>query len=154
MRLNPVAKAAAIILQTKCPFVTFTSGRRDRWAQAQAMAGNVAVERGWIRNTYMRAAPFETWLDQHPEAQTVEQLAHGFYGILTTMPDADVEKISKHLGGNAFDILPIVTTQGVPTAEGHQVIDVIRSLPGLDKFLQKEGNLIRWHAQFHESAEI
>ncbi len=155
MRLNPVSRAAAIELQQRCPFVVFTSGRRDRWAQAVAMAQNSIVDRHWVGATYLRAAPFQTWLDVHHEARTAEQIAHGFLTIMDAMPNEELEQISKHLGGNAFDVLPLVRdAAGTPTEEGQTIIDVIRQLPGLDKFLAREGKLVRWHAQFHESAEV
>lgn len=155
MLLNPVARVAAIELQQRCPFVVFTSGRRDRWTQAVAMAQNTVAERAWIVRTYLHAADFVTWLDQHPEARTVEQISHGFYDLLVAMPDHEVEQVSKHLGGNAFDVLPMIRdAAGTPTEEGQNVIAVIRQLPGLDKFLTREGGLVRWHVQFHESAEV
>lgn len=155
MRLNPVARAGAVLLKEQHPSVIFTSGRRDRWKQALAMACNVAIEREWISATYLHAAVFQTWVDLHPEATTVEQLAHGFYELMQTLTDTEVEQLTKHMGGNAWDVLPMVKdAAGTPTAEGLLVIETIRTLPGLDKFLTREGRLVRWHAQFMPSAEV
>lgn len=155
MRLNPVARAGAVTLLARCPFVVFTSGRRDRWKQAEVMAQNSALNRRWVGATYLHAAAFQTWLDVHQEARTVEQIAHGFYALMESMSDADLGAVSKHLGGNAFDVLPMVSdAAGTPTEAGQQVIEVIRSLDGLDKFLTKEGGLVRWHCQFDESEEV
>lgn len=155
MRLNPTAKAGAVILKERCPYVVFTSGRRDRHAQARIMAENSIGERQWVSHTYLHAADFQTWLDLHPEAQTVEQIAHGFSHILAAMPDDDLEKLSRHCSGNAFDVLPLIRdAKGTPTEEGQMVLLVIRQLPGLDKLLTKEGGKVRWHAQFTESAEV
>ncbi len=155
MRLNPVARAGAVTLLSRCPSVVFTSGRRDRWKQAEVMAQNSALNRRWVGSTYLHAAAFQTWLDLHQEARTVEQIAHGFYTLMASMSDAELGAVSKHLGGNAFDVLPMVMDfAGTPTEAGHNVIEVVRSLDGLEKFLTKEGGLVRWHCQFDESEEV
>ena len=51
MQLDPAAKNAATILQSKHPQIEFTSGRRSIFQQAHAMANNVAVNRKWIGQT-------------------------------------------------------------------------------------------------------
>lgn len=155
MRLNPTAKAGAVLLQQRCPYVVFTSGRRDMATQARVMAENSIGNRQWIAQTYLHASELQTWLDLHPEAQTVEQIAHGFYVILTAMSQDDLDKLTKHFSGDAWDVLPLIRdAKGTPTEAGQQVIDVIRSLPGLDKFLTMEGGKPRWHAQFIASMEV
>jgi len=57
------------------------------------------------------------------------------------MPETELLRISRHLTGRAFDIRPV--TQNAAAIEND-----IRSLPGLQKFLEKEGGHVRWHAQF------
>jgi hypothetical protein len=49
--------------------------------------------------------------------------------------------LSKHLSGDAFDVQPVDT-------DAAAIKKTIRGLKGLDRFLEKEGGLIRWHAQF------
>ena len=50
--------------------------------------------------------------------------------------------MSKHFSGEAFDVQP------VPGSKGEAIKAAIRKLPGLVKFLEAEGGLVRWHAQF------
>jgi hypothetical protein len=60
---------------------------------------------------------------------------------MNTLGDAKVAKLSKHLSGQAFDVQPV-------EADADKIKETIRGLSGLDKFLEKEGGLVRWHAQF------
>ena len=80
-------------------------------------------------------------MDDHPEAKTKEQIAAGLLSVMKGASDVDVAKLSKHLTGDAFDVQPV-------TANAEAIKATIRSLDGLDKFLDKEGGLVRWHAQF------
>jgi hypothetical protein len=77
MNLAPVAKNAATILKSKHPTIEFTSGRRSTFQQAHAMAGNVVKKRDWIGKTYLAGAKLQQWVDQHPEAKTVDQITAG-----------------------------------------------------------------------------
>jgi hypothetical protein len=52
-----------------------------------------------------------------------------------------VSQISKHLSGEAFDVQPV-------KKDASKIKKTIRGLKGLTKFLDKEGGLVRWHAQF------
>jgi len=52
LNLAPVAKAAAYELKRLHPTVVFTSGRRDKGAQARAMASNIVRNRQWVIQTY------------------------------------------------------------------------------------------------------
>ena len=61
--------------------------------------------------------------------------------VLEGFSDVELRGLSKHLSGDAFDVQPV-------TANADAIKADIRSLEGLDKFLDKEGGLIRWHAQF------
>lgn len=153
MKLSRMAREGAERLQAACPWVVFTSGRRDLDEQAHAMAVNVSINRNWIRETYLHAESLHRWVMAHPEADTTQTLHEGLYHHLLSLPDADVFKISYHLTGDAFDVRPMVH-DGKPTLYGEKILEVMRSLPGLDKVLLKEGGLIRWHAQFVPSVEI
>ena len=141
MDLEPVAKTAATILQSKHPTIEFTSGRRGIFQQAHAMAGNVVLNRKWIGQTYLAGAKLQAWVDKHPEAKTVDQITAGLEQVMQAMPPDELMKISRHLTGKAFDVRPVTANAAAIKAD-------ILKLPGLHKFLDKEGGLVRWHAQF------
>lgn len=141
--LEAAAREAATILKEKHPNLEFTSGRRTIHQQAHAMAGNIVAfnDRKWIGKTYIAGAKLQQWVDTHPQAQTVDQLTAGLEQTMNAMSDEEVLKISKHLTGNAFDIRPVTSNSATIVAD-------IEALPGLVKFLQKEGGHVRWHVQF------
>ena len=141
MNLEPIAKEAATALQSKYPHLEFTSGRRSIFQQAHAMAGNVVHHRKWIGKTYLSAAKLQQWVDNHPEANTVDEITAGLEQVMNEMPEEELVKISRHLTGRAFDIRPVSAHAAAIKAD-------IRALPGLHKFLDKEGGIVRWHAQF------
>ena len=141
MDLAPIAKNAATILLAKHPNIQFTSGRRTKFQQARAMAGNVVKNRKWIGQTYLAGAKLQHWVDTHPEARTVDAITAGLAEVIQSMADEECNKISRHLTGRAFDVRPVTANAAAIKAD-------IRALPGLHKFLEKEGGLVRWHAQF------
>jgi hypothetical protein len=108
------------------------------------MAGNVVKNRRWIAETYVASpiiAAAQKWVDSHPEARTQLAIADGLLGVFQSFPASEIGRISRHLVGLAFDIQPV--TSRLPEIE-----PTIRSLPGLTKFLTKEGGLTIWHVQF------
>lgn len=145
LSLTGAAYAAAYALKKAHPSVRFTSGRRDKAEQARAMASNVVRNRRWIAETYL-LSPLRTrcqqWVDAHPDRDTQQEVADGLLAIFDDVTDAELGRFSKHLSGEAFDVQPVTT----PDAEAIKA--TIRGLAGLDKFLDKEGGLVRWHAQF------
>jgi hypothetical protein len=143
MNLAPIAKNAATIIKSQHPELEFTSGRRDVRQQAHAMAGNIVAlhDRKWIGKTYLAAAKLQAWVDSHPGAVTVDALTDGLEQTMNAMQESERTKISRHLTGRAFDIRPI-------TANAEAIKAHIRQLPGLHKFLEREGGHVRWHAQF------
>jgi hypothetical protein len=141
LNLEPIAKKAATMLQSKHPTIEFTSGRRSIFQQAHAMAGNVVLNRKWIGQTYIAGAKLQQWVDQHPEAKTVDQITAGLEHVMKGMAESELVKISRHLTGRAFDVRPVTGNAATIKAD-------ILKLPGLHKFLDKEGGLLRWHAQF------
>jgi hypothetical protein len=143
LKLEPVAKEAARLLQEKHPHIEFTSGRRNVAQQAHAMAANIVSlhDRKWIGKTYLAGAVLQKWVDDHPNAVTIDQITAGLQETMSAMAEADLLKISRHLTGRAFDIRP--ARQNAAAIESD-----IRALPGLQKFLDKEGGHVRWHAQF------
>ena len=141
------ARDAATQLLLQCPTVIFTSGRRNVNQQASAMAGNVVRNRKWIEQTYL-ASPerdaLQAWVDANPAAVTAPAIAAGLAGIMTGWTDAQRKKLSKHFSGQAFDIQPVAGPQG------NAIKGAIRALPNLRKFLENEGGLIIWHAEFEK----
>lgn len=143
-QLAPIARAAAYALKHAHPAVTFTSGRRSKEDQARAMAANVVQNRRWIAQTYRAGAlctSCQGWLDVHPERTSRQDIQAGILSVLDQASDAELAKFSGHLGGMAFDVEPV-------TVDAEAIKATIRRLPGLDKFLDTEGGLVRWHAQF------
>ena len=141
MNLEPTAKNAAKILRSKHPTIEFTSGRRGVFQQAHAMARNVVLNRQWIGQTYIAGAKLQQWVNQHPEAKTVDEVTAGLEQVMKAMPQEELVKISRHLTGRAWDVRPVIANAAAIKA------DILR-LPGLHKFLDHEGGLLRWHAQF------
>lgn len=139
------ALSGAITLQLKHPEILFTSGRRTRFTQAHAMAVNVVQDRQWIKATY-RETPetlaCQKYVDDHPEATSVNTLYNGLLGVLNNFTDPQLAEWNHHLAGLAFDVQPEEKDAELVKAD-------IRALAGLDLFLEKEGNLRRWHAQFN-----
>jgi hypothetical protein len=142
--LAPTARTAAYALKKAHPAVRFTSGRRNKAEQASAMAGNVVKNRKWIEDTYVASAlrtRCQEWVDKHPDKQTQAEIADGLAAIFDAATDAELGQLSKHLSGEAFDVQPV-------DQDADAIKATIRNLPGPCRFLEKEGGLVRWHAQF------
>ena len=138
------ARSGAYALKKAHPSVKFTSGRRNKEDQARAMAGNVVHNRKWIEETYVSTTiskACQKWVDDNPDKKTQDEIAAGLLSVMNAASDADLGKLSKHLSGDAFDVQPVET-------DADAIKKTIRGLSGLDKFLEKEGGLVRWHAQF------
>ncbi len=144
LQLAPKARRAAYALKQAHPSIRFTSGRRSTRDQARAMAGNVVKNRKWIEATYRASAvrtKCQEWVDTHRDKKTKAEIAKGLLAVLDTFGAVALGRFSRHLSGNAFDVQPV--------EKGAKAIkETIRALPGLDKFLEKEGGLVRWHVQF------
>lgn len=141
--LSATIKKAAQELRKKYPEVVFTSGRRNTHEQAHAMASNIVSSgnRKWISNTYLAGKKLQDWVDAHKDKKTVDELTVGLEETLNGMSDAERGGVSKHLSGDAFDVQPV-------TKDADKIKADIKALPGLSKFLESEGGLVRWHAQF------
>lgn len=139
------AAAGAASLEKQFPGISFTSGRRGVTDQARAMAQNVVKNRRWIVQTYTataESASLQAWVFNHPSADTVEEIAAGLAQIMNGWTDEQKGRVSKHFSGEAWDVQP----ETGPRASA--IIAAIHRLPGIKKFLTKEGGLVRWHAQF------
>ena len=144
LNLAKTANKAAYELKKKFPSVKFTSGRRDKSAQASAMASNVVLNRNWIKETYAKTDARDAcqkWVDDNPNKKTKAEITEGLKGVLDGLTDAQLAALSKHLSGDAFDVQPV-------DKDADKIKDAIRNLTGLSKFLEEEGGLVRWHAQF------
>ncbi len=144
LNLAPTARSAAYALKKAHPSVKFTSGRRDKEEQARAMASNVVKNRKWIEETYLNSPlckKCQDWVDNHPSKRTQGEIQQGLMSVFNASNDDDLGKFSKHLSGMAFDIRPV-------ESNAERIKKIIRGLSGLDKFIEKEGGLVRWHAQF------
>jgi hypothetical protein len=140
------ARKAAYALKKAHPAVSFTSGRRSKDEQASAMASNVVKNRKWIEQTYAKSSvrhACQRWVDDNPDKTTRAEIAEGLASVLHAATDSELAKLSKHLSGDAFDVQPV-------DKDAESIKTTIRSLlrPGRDRFLDKEGGLVRWHVQF------
>lgn len=140
MQLNPKAREAAEQLLAACPWVVFTSGRRTPEEQASAMVGNI-IRRTWVTDTY---APSLVSAEVQALVNTADaQLRLRLADLFSNMSTTELRALSLHIVGDAFDVQPI--------ANGLQAEDTksaIRALPGLRKFIEREGGLTRWHCEF------
>ena len=142
--LAVTARTAAYALKKAHPSVKFTSGRRDKADQANAMASNVVKNRKWIEQTYAKSdlrTKCQDWIDKNTDKTTQADIAAGLLEVLNAADDAALGKLSKHLSGEAFDVQPV-------DKDAEAIKKTIRGLAGLDRFLDTEGGLVRWHAQF------
>jgi hypothetical protein len=143
--LRPIARAAAFELKRLHPEVVFTSGRRDKGAQARAMAENCVGRPNWISQTYApnkASQACQQWVLSNPQATTAQDIAAGLLSTMNALTDTELGQMSRHLSGDAFDIQPI-------EPDNANIKDAIRALPGLRIFLDREGGLVRWHAEFN-----
>jgi hypothetical protein len=143
LKLSSAAKKGAEALLKEHPEVEFTSGKRDLAEQADAMAGNVVKKRDWIKNTYASSEASKAcqkWVDDNPEAKTQKAIADGLHETLKGL-GGKASQISKHLTGDAFDVQPV-------SKNAAAIKKTIQNLPGIKKFLDKEGGLTIWHAEF------
>jgi hypothetical protein len=140
------AKAGAAALLALHPNVVFTSGRRNIAQQASAMAGNVAVRRGWIKDTYA-ASPerdsLQDWIDAHPAATTKQAIAAGLTTTMNGWSDAQKARLSRHFSGQAFDVRPVAG------AAGDAIKADMKNLADRRKFFDTEGGLTIWHVDFN-----
>lgn len=144
LNLAETAKKAAYALKKQHPSVKFTSGKRTKQDQARVMAPNVVHNRKWIEQTYAHSDVRDVcqkWIDDNPGKTTRDEIEAGLAAVLDRYDDDQLAKFSKHISGMAFDLHPI-------EAGREDIKKTIRSLAGLDKFLEKEGDLVIWHVQF------
>jgi hypothetical protein len=144
LNLAATARTAAYLLKKTHPSIRFTSGRRSKEDQARAMAGNVVKNRKWIEETYRKtdiSAKCQKWVDDNPDKATRAEVQEGLLSVFNSVTSAELGQMSRHLSGDAFDVQPVEDNADA-------IKQTIKGLPGLQLFLDKEGGLVRWHAQF------
>jgi hypothetical protein len=145
LALRSIARAAAYELKRLHPEVVFTSGRRDKGAQARAMAENSVGRRDWIQQTYApnkASQACQQWILDNPQATTAQEITAGLLSTMNALTDTELGQMSRHLSGDAFDIQPVEPDHA-------NIKGAIRTLAGLRIFLDREGGLVRWHAEFN-----
>lgn len=145
LALRPIARAAAYELKRLHPEIVFTSGRRDKAGQAGAMAENCVGNPTWISQTYTpnkASQACQQWVLSNPQATTAQEIAAGLLGTMNALTDTELGQMSRHLSGDAFDIQPIEPDHA-------DIKSSVRALAGLRTFLDREGGLVRWHAEFN-----
>jgi c-di-GMP-related signal transduction protein len=108
------------------------------------MSQNVAKNRKWIAETYKKSTvrdKCQEWVDANTDKKTAKEIEAGLLSVFNSVTDEELSKISKHLSGDAFDVQPV-------DKDADAIKKTLRGLSGLDKFLDTEGGLVRWHAQF------
>jgi hypothetical protein len=145
LALRGRARIAAYALKKAHPTVVFTSGRRSLIDQARAMAQNVSKNRKWISETYAAStlgARCQRWLDINAKKTSQADIQQGLLDVLKAATDTERGHLSKHLSGDAFDVQPV-------TDDAEAIKRTLRKLvKPRGRFLDVEGGLVRWHAQF------
>jgi hypothetical protein len=136
----------------QCPDAILTSGRRSVQSQASAMGADVAAalakgDPNFIQKTYRNplcpaAKACQDWVTARGACLPGETVSSAFLGILKTFPDSELTKLSRHLGGMAFDI----HVDGDARKE-NALAQLATKCNGT--FLRQEGGLARWHWQLN-----
>lgn len=147
LNLAPNAKAGAESLKKEFgSSIVFTSGRRSVKDQCRVMAQNIVStgNRKWIEETYVAGKELQQWVDNNPDADTVFELQAGLESVMNSWDDKKLAKISYHLSGGAFDIQPVLGS------DGGKIKSAIKNLKNLNRFLDGENGVAVWHLQFSE----
>lgn len=155
--LEPACAGVAREFLAQCPDAVLTSGRRSLESQADAMGADVAAalakgNPNFIQKTYKHdlitgelcpaAKACQDWVTAQGACLPGETVSSAFLGILKIFPDAELAKLSRHLGGMAFD------THVDGDARKESVLaDLAQKRNGT--FLRQEAGLPRWHWQFN-----
>jgi hypothetical protein len=176
---GPALDGAHEILRV-CNWILFTSGKRDFYAQAHAMARNHLTraektgEWNWVGLVYATMPEFQQWAHEHPPALvkygegfvvknlTAWNLTDGFFEVLQKLPDERRAKFA-HPAGRAWDADAHFSNRRhrghghylpMTHEEQHELHARIAALPGLDKFFTEEAGVPVLHAQFKQPASV
>lgn len=147
LNLLPVAHDAALILKSRCPWVQFTSGRRDWFGQAHAMAVNVLQAKhngnpNWLAQVYPREPQLQCCVDENADVSSVDALANLLYLTLKDLPESLRLRFA-HPAGRAFDVESPFDYDLAMTLQAE-----MKALPKIEVVLTNEGGLHIYHAQF------
>lgn len=139
--LIPPVDQVAADFQLAFPAAVINSGLRSLDEQASAMAADIVLNRQFIAETYLHGAKLQLWVDANPDAVTQASIALGLLSVLNQLSPAELRLISRHLTGEAFDVLPATVT----TDAKAWLIARAAELGG--RVLFSEGGLPRVHFQ-------
>ncbi len=145
LELDPIMKSRAEELRARCPWVVYTSGRRDVDAQARAMAQNhVADPQTYLAKTYKNGKVFlAAIVELAPvDQRSVVKVAAAIRSVFEEQPDV---LVWKHKDGTCVDIQPLEDAFGEPTEKGRAVVSFIQNCADTVLFIRREGGLRRWH---------
>lgn len=140
------ALLAAQRFLSRHPDALLTSGKRDLESQCRAMAQNIVKSgnRKWIAETYKASSASKTaqaWVTTNPGVVSVLAIAAGLFSVLSKLAPDALRGLSLHLSGDAWDVLPTKSTIMLQSLR-----EVVAEFGG--KFIEREGGLVVWHAQF------
>jgi hypothetical protein len=130
------------------PNADITSTKRNLEDQCRAMAGNVIYNRKWIMQTYAPSAArdaCQAWVDANPNSRVPTLISGGLFGVLQPMSEDQLQGLSWHLSGDAFDVFPDGDQNKIICLGS--LVSSCEASGGTAKFLQAEGGLTRWHWQ-------
>jgi hypothetical protein len=146
--LNPIAQSVATDFLSAYPDAVLTSGKRDLLGQCSAMASNVAVNRRWIAETYVSSdasIAAQAWVDQNPTVTTVMAISSGLYSVLQPLTPDQLDHLSWHLAGDAFDAAPVQDPGQAACAR--ELVGARILAGGAGKVLTNEGGIAKLHVQ-------
>ncbi len=152
--LDPIMKSRAEELRAKCPWVIYTSGRRNLEQQARAMAQNhIADPQTYLVKTYTQGKVFlASIVDMAPvDQRSIEKVTNAIATVLKEQPNL---LHWRHQDGTCVDIQPVEDAFGEPTEKGQEVIRFIRNCPDTVTFLTREGGLRRWHWECRKAQPV
>lgn len=152
--LDPIMRSRAEELRARCPWVIYTSGRRDLDAQARAMAQNhVADPQTYLTKTYRNGKIFlAAIVELAPvDQRSVPKVAAAIRSVFEEQPEA---LRWKHQDGTCVDIQPLEDAFGEPTEKGRAVVSFIQNCPDTVLFIRREGGLRRWHWECRKAPAV
>lgn len=152
--LDAIMKSRAEELRARCPWVIYTSGRRNLYDQARAMAQNhIADPQAYLRKTYRNGKMFlAAIVDMAPvDQRSVEKVTAAIRGVFEEQPDV---LQWKHRDGTCVDIQPLEDAFGDPTLKGQEVMRFIQNCPDTVLFIMREGGLRRWHWECRKAPAV
>lgn len=143
LRLEPSAHVVASTLLSRFPALLFTSGRRDVLSQAKAMAPHVYTNAHWIEEVYLAGHPLQVAVNTYRGSAlpwNIDEITNVLRVTMLHMPDAQLNALSYHLTGYAFDC-------AWDDRFGDDVAAFARRIPYVNKVLTSEAGFHILHVQ-------